>query len=247
MLPSVLRKGSINIYRLNLPRPDGKPIGDLGRRMFPSGAAVLITDGLLLKEPAFTLRILQWYRCCILPSKLPGSWKLIMRPHLKSWLKRLLSASTSHPDIACYIGIFEEYLRLVPADLEDPLDEHQTPSPDSPLITPLAISGYRADLALADLTPEIMRENDELLVKWFAEWSLKKKFEHRRFWIPYTDEPGSTEAGQKWAKKWRHMFVQTAREFNNIEHVDKWLNAYAANKVKSKNGEQNVPAQNVQV
>ena len=131
----------------------------------------------------------------------------------KRWLREQITSSDSRDKIDPLLRLFEEYLNIVPSSMEETEDEHETPSEESPLITPYTINGYH-DLAYGSVEPEKVRNNDELLVKWFGRWSLSQAHRHRRLYIVWNGDESLKEQAERWAGDWQHVSMSRSHSID---------------------------------
>jgi chromo domain-containing protein 1 len=54
-------------------------------RLFPTGGVILISEASMAQEGDRIISILRWFRKMIV-LKHKGTWKLFLRPNIKSWL-----------------------------------------------------------------------------------------------------------------------------------------------------------------
>jgi chromo domain-containing protein 1 len=59
------------------------------QRIFPQGAVILLTEEFMKREPDATIITLAWFNDFI-KRKLSGSWKIMLRPSVLSWLAKWL-------------------------------------------------------------------------------------------------------------------------------------------------------------
>lgn len=155
-------------------------------RLFPHGGVLLLTESLVLYRPREALRILMWFRLVHMPSKTPGTWKLAVRPRVREWLLDIMDAcSESGKDIFGFsIQIFADiyteifFLLQTPDPGDDGLMCHEwdyeTPTEEAPLVSSSSLRVLQARKEWkdegADIGPDDsnIRQNDDLLVQWFA-------------------------------------------------------------------------------
>lgn len=55
------------------------------QRLFPHGGVILVTEDFMSREPDATVIILAWFNEWS-KKRLPGIWKLMLRPNVLEWL-----------------------------------------------------------------------------------------------------------------------------------------------------------------
>ena len=227
-LAKYLRNGSIPVWKTSLsPMHEDEQHPHLVR-LFPHGGAILLTESLILYRPSEALRIIMWFRLVHLPSKQSGIWKLAARPRLREWLLSLMDlyqdtqTNTFGHGMQIIADIYTEITLLIQkpnlpftylvydCDPEVPLKE-------APLVLPARLrelqdrKEWKQD-AFGSMTPDHnnIRQNDDKLIQWFAEWAAVHLDSYRRFHavLGYTPED---EFGKKAVKQyedyWGHIEV----------------------------------------
>ena len=81
------------VWRVSLADPI--PFDEQNRhiiRLFPHGGAIFLTEDLMLHDPHRALKIVEWFPK-FYDTRLPGSWKLVLRPTVKEWLLETAEAT----------------------------------------------------------------------------------------------------------------------------------------------------------
>lgn len=115
------------------------------------------------------LRILMWFRLGQLPTKMPGTWKLAVRPHIRSWLLELMDLYDRYPNLNIFstgqgkagkqiwADIYTEISLIlmspppnhkeradtpvaVPREMNTMLWDPETPNADAALVAPAGLS-----------------------------------------------------------------------------------------------------------
>lgn len=202
-------------------------------RLFPHGGVLLLTESLILYRPREALRVLMWFRRVHVPGKTPGTWKIAVRPRIREWLLDIMDAySNSGKDIfGCSLQMFADiyteiyWLLLSPEPGVNCLLCHEwdyeTPTDEAPIVSSASLrvlqtrkewKGQGADTAPDD---DNIRQNDDLLAQWFAEWAIVNLHNFRKYNIilGYTkDDPFTKVAIPAYEKAWGHIEVMTPEE-----------------------------------
>ena len=198
-------------------------------RLFPHGAALLLTDGLFLHRPREAARILTWFRLTVLTSKAPRTWKLCTRPCLMDWLLKL-QADRNMEDGKVYVQCYGEVWRMVKDEYIDegvPGDEQSTE--DAPIHFMGSVSAFDENVGNgvatnAEVDTEAIARNDRILIEWFAGYAMTKLEYFRRFDI-VTGIPPNDERQREIRKvqaKWSHVDIMTAEELYLKLKVPGW-------------------------
>lgn len=203
-------------------------------RLFPHGGVLLLTESLILYHSRESLRILMWFRRVHLRARAPGTWKLAMRPRIREWLLDLVEAfSDSGKDIfGCGVQIFADIYTEIYWLLQKPDPganglmchewDYEIPTDEAPIVTSSSLrvlqtrkewKGERADEMEPD--DDNIRQNDDLLAQWFAEWAIAHLDSYRKFHIilGYAhDHPFTNRAISAYEKAWGHVEVMTFDE-----------------------------------
>jgi chromo domain-containing protein 1 len=174
-------------------------------RLFPHGAAILLTDSLFLYHPAKALRILEWFRLCILENKPRKTWKFVMRPRLRDWILSIVE-ERSGEERKKYLQIFEQIYKLLPLDMLDDDDNYETPLENAPIVCPGTLDKFDFGVGLGDKKNDkdgIIR-NDEFLAEWFAEWTRRHLDRHRKYHAVVGDGEGK-DPRKDWGKRWTYV------------------------------------------
>ena len=202
-------------------------------RLFPHGGVLLLTESIVLYRPQETLRILMWFRRVHLPGKAPGTWKLAVRPRVREWLLDIIDAcSDSGKDIfGCSVQIFADIYTEIYWLLQNPNPgdnglmchewDYEIPTDDAPIVSSSSLRVLQARKEWkgegADREPDDdnIRQNDDLLVQWFAEWAIANSHSFRKYNVilGYTnDHPFTKIAISAYEKAWGHIEVMTPED-----------------------------------
>lgn len=202
-------------------------------RLFPHGGVILLTESLILYRPHEALRIIMWFRRILLPSKPRRTWKLAARPRLREWLLDLLDLyQDTQKDVFGHgkqiiADIYTEILWLL-ENPNEPLTymiyacDPELPTDEAPLVTPSSLKALQNRKEWKGDTSETIEpdhhniaQNDDLLIQWFAEWSMVHLDTYRKFHA-VLGCPEDSEIGMKsiteYEKFWGHIEVLTAEE-----------------------------------
>ena len=202
-------------------------------RLFPHGGVLLLTESLILYQPREALRILMWFRRVQIPGKAPGTWKLAVRPRVREWLLDIIEAYTdSGKEIfGCSKQIFGDIYTQIYELLQkpDPSDDrlmchdwdYELPTDEAPLVSSSSLRALQArkewkgDGADTEPDDDHIRQNDDLLTQWFAEWAAINLHDFRKFHIILgyaKDHPFTATAIAAYEKGWGHIEVMTSEE-----------------------------------
>lgn len=212
-------------------------------RLFPHGAAVLLTDGLFLHQPHEAAKILTWFRLIVLNSKAPRTWKLCSRPRLKDWLLTL-QADRTMEDGKVYVQCYGEVWRILKDEYMEQGDpEEEQPTPEAPMCFMGEVSAFDENVGKgvatnAEVDKETIAQNDKVLVEWFAGYAMTKLEYFRRFDIVIGAPLGNErhqELKDKYQSKWSHIEIVTAEELYRKHKVPDWdvLNKEEEKRVRS--------------
>lgn len=231
-LSKFLRNGAINVFKTSLSPMPAEQHNHLVR-FFPHGGVILLTESLILYRPHEALRIIMWFRRVHLPSRQSGTWKLAARPRFREWLLDLLDLyEDTQKDVfghgkQAIARIYTEILWLL-ENANEPLTyqvydwDPELPTDEAPLVTSSSLKTLQARKEWKGETPETteidhynIRQNDDLLIQWFAEWAMVHLDSFRKFHAVLGYPPGH-ELGEKCTKEyqkfWGHIEVLTADE-----------------------------------
>ena len=208
-LATLLYNPAFTFFRISLmPVAPAKPGVT---KIFPQGGAILLPDSLFLYKPEQITRLLRWVRGCLLPTKAPRTWKVVTRPRLREWIlniveRRAKSYGNTEKRLSDpFMDIYQEISNILPLELMDSNDDFETPLESAPFVSPSLLSGYNLNAGIGEqLDKAVVVMNDELLVNWYANWSLGRLEHHRKFFIIFA---GSKENGEvkKWGIPNRHV------------------------------------------
>ena len=202
-------------------------------RLFPHGGVLLLTESLILYRPRESLRMLMWFRLVHLPAKAPGTWKIAVRPRVREWLLDIIDAySDSGKDIfGCDIRLFADIYTEIYRLLQNPnpgynglmceIWDYELPTDEAPIVSSSSLrvlqgrkewKGEGTDTGPDDHN---IKNNDDLLSQWFAEWAMVNLHNFRKFHIilGYTKGDGFTDGAiSAYEKGWGHLEVMTFEE-----------------------------------
>ena len=202
-------------------------------RLFPHGGVLLLTESLILYRPREALRILMWFRLVHIPAKAPGTWKLAVRPRVREWLLDLMDAySSSGKDIfncsmQTFADIYTEIYRLLQrpnpnnTSLMCQTWDHEIPLDEAPIVSSSSLRvlqsrrEWAGEGAATEPNDAHIRQNDDLLIQWFAEWAVVNLQSFRKFHaiLGYgKDHPFTDTAVRAYEKAWGHIEVMTFDE-----------------------------------
>lgn len=202
-------------------------------RLFPHGGVLLLTESLVLYQPREALRVLMWLRRVQIPCKAPGTWKVAVRPRFREWILDIMDAYVdSGKDIfGCSIQTFADIYTEVYWLLQkpDPGDnnlmcyewDYETPTEEAPIVSSSSLRTLQAREewkgAGADTEPndDHIRQNDDLLIQWFAEWAIVNLQHFRKFNVILgyaKDHPFTETAISAYEKAWGHIEVMTCED-----------------------------------
>lgn len=174
--------------------------------------------------------MLMWFRRVHIPAKAPGTWKIAVRPRVREWLLDIMDAySDSGKDIfGCSIQVFADIYTEIYWLLQnpDPGDnglmccqwDYETPTEEAPVVSSSSLQALQARKEWkgegADMEPDDdnIRQNDDLLIQWFAEWAIVNLQNFRKYNVilGYTkDHPFTETAISAYEKAWGHIEVMT--------------------------------------
>lgn len=202
-------------------------------RLFPHGGVLLLTESLVLYQPCETLRMLMWFRLDRLPSKAPGTWKLAIRPRIREWLLDIMDAySGSKKDIfGCSIQVFADIYTEIYWLLQtpDPGDnglmchewDYEIPTDEAPIVSSSSLrvlqarKEWKGEGANTEPDDDNIRQNDDLLVQWFAEWAIVNLQNFRKYNVILgyaKNHPFTKTAISAYEKAWGHIEVMTSED-----------------------------------
>lgn len=211
-------------------------------RLFPAGAAILLTDSLFIHRPLEAARILAWFRLSQISSKPAGTWKICTRPAIREWLLDL-QAGLTFPYGRDIVSCYGEVAHLLPPNMTKEWDRG-VPKDEAPIACMgSGVSNFDQQLgakvsSLIEVDDQVIMSNDLTLFSWFAGWAMMKQEKYRRFHIV----TGRKEDGDKWkvlkerAKKWNHVDVMGFEKFAKFHDVWDW------ERLKGKDGERRTEA-----
>ena len=202
-------------------------------RLFPHGGVLLLTESLMLYRPRETLRILMWFRRVQVPGKAPGTWKLAVRPRVREWLLDIIEAYTdSGKDIfGCSKQIFGDIYTEIYELLQDPDPsydrlmchewDYEIPTDEAPIVSSSSLrvlqarKEWRGEGADTEPDDDHIKQNDDTLAQWFAEWATANLHTFRKYHIILgyaKDNPFTATAIAAYEKGWGHIEVMTSEE-----------------------------------
>ncbi|MCJ1474972.1 hypothetical protein MMC13_003632 [Lambiella insularis] len=228
LIPSLARllRKPVNFFSINL-RPAATPDSPVPKanltRLFPYGAAILLTDSLFLNHPQDAARILHWFRVNILASKPEGTWKIVTRPRLRDWILSIIEERPKSEG-KVYVPIYEQIWRMLPLELMDETDDFEFPKEEAPLVCSRGMDGHNLRVGLGDLqndTAEIAA-NDDCLADWFAGWGRTKVEVCRKFHIVHGIKDRGEAVRKGWMKRWSYVWAMSPEEFFKCHGIKEW-------------------------
>ena len=157
-------------------------------RIFPDGAAFLLTPSFVLTEPKATLDILTWYRShCVERKKDGPCWHLVTCSAFQNYLLQLCEQDREQNDTQSKMygrtdRAFEESRHHI--SLEFIAMRYESVTIIDWLSSP-SHNGYLKDHAnfLIEAPPEIDVNDEQSLINWFGHWSLLNLARYRQFYV----------------------------------------------------------------
>ncbi|KAK4550560.1 hypothetical protein LTR36_000139 [Oleoguttula mirabilis] len=190
-------------------------------RAFPHGKVVFITDDVFVYHPEKAKDIIESFVKNNGQKPAGGEFdRIAARPGLKDWLRKLAqdqATERGRPD-ARWLELYESVCKLCPAEAEDPYDL-PNPLPSSNLIS-IPAEELPSFYGLWEQDEE---KATDMMVEWFAGWSVLNADKFRRFFVCYEPKGGEIvqdENGRfrvsanprEWSKKYQHIGVQRPGE-----------------------------------
>ncbi|KAL9099140.1 MAG: hypothetical protein Q9163_005314, partial [Psora crenata] len=232
-LAKILHHQSINAFMFSMKPIDTTPPGRHLIRLFPSGGCLLITDSLFLRRPREALRILRWFRLHVLVERFPGSWKVAMRPRPIAWMEQMLDhLKDGYPRIyQLYADICSEIIMILFCGPRGALVEENdmdVPNANAPIICPNVLKDFDQSVGCrvetnSFIDDKAIVENDDILVKWFAETSMTLFEVFRGFHIiPGYDGGGNKVHSywKRWTDRYAHCDVLTAEDLYKLLNIE---------------------------
>lgn len=194
------------------------------QRIFPHGGVILITEDFMNHDPHGTRMILSWFSDWS-RKKFPGSWKIMMRPDVLNWLLKKHDAEGRNAGghwLAIYYLIMSLNTAGHTSDIlapdEDP-DWLQDQLAKHSVISPAEVPGYGSSSGQDDSdilkTPAQEQRDMDLLVEFFAGWTLVNCHRFRRFVVVTYRNPLP-----RWSS-WNHLEIRHRRkQFLNSVKAD---------------------------
>ncbi len=174
-----------------------------------------------------------WFRRIHVPGKAPGTWKLAVRPRVRAWLLDIIEAyvDTGKDIFGCgkqlFADIYTEIYWLL--QKPDPGDnglmchewDYETPTDEASLVSSASLRVLQARREWkgegTDIEPDHdhIRQNDDLLAQWFAEWAIVNLANFRKYHVILgyaKDHPFTATAISAYEKAWGHVEVMTSEE-----------------------------------
>lgn len=220
-LATFLHDTSARVFRVN---PAKEWIVETGQssqtcvQLFPHGKVTFLTDDVLVRYPEKATHIInEFVKANKLKPKGGENDKIAARPGLKDWLYHLAIDQTGDPgrQDSRWMHLYESVCMLCPPEAEDPYNP-PNPLPSSHLVSiqpeemPSFIGAWERNEVQAT----------DMMVEWFAGWSLENAHKFRRFQVCYETEDGEltvdangrsllqTETDPRgWSKKYHHISV----------------------------------------
>ena len=174
-----------------------------------------------------------WFRRIHIPLKVAGTWKLAVRPRVREWLLDIMDAySDSGKDIfGVSINIFAAIYTEIYWLLQKPGPDdnglmccewdYETPTEEAPLVSSSSLrvlqgrKEWKGEGSNMESDEDNIRQNDDLLIQWFAEWAIVNLHNFRKYHVilGYTqDHPFTEKAISAYEHAWGHIEVMTCDE-----------------------------------
>lgn len=209
----------MNIFAIDL---SAAPLEQSLIRLFPHGAALLLTDSVILLHPQKALTILKWFQGTILREKASNTWKVAMRPRFRDWILNIIEDRTVEEG-KIFVEIYAIIYKLLPMDLMDEDDDLQSPSEHAPMVCSKEISRYDSDVGIGGQAKDLdgMTRNDMRLVEWFAGWTRTKLEYFRKLHIICTANK-ENEMRREWTRKWSYVSASGFYKWSNGSLSVRW-------------------------
>ncbi|OJJ43234.1 hypothetical protein ASPZODRAFT_136444 [Penicilliopsis zonata CBS 506.65] len=177
------------------------------QRVFPRGSVILITEDLMVNDQCGTMIILMWFIRNIKSGKLPGTWKLFLRPNVMKWLLEKHDTSKEERESVYWLAIYYliDTINGTGNEPDDVIDDPFT----NTLISPTFIPQYNS------------YQDTDRLVEFFAGWALLNNHRFRRFHVATYQKP----LPRRWGE-WNHLDIRPSpREVFrhlDINHKEVW-------------------------
>ena len=225
----------LNIFAVSISHEVGP--SEYMERVFPYGMCILVTEALMRNAPKTAIAVFRWFLRTI-QGKQPGTWKLLVRPNIRSWLKNLLASNEDLNRRQLWADIHLVLNDLIPLCSIRRIKSSTPPATDDkdgdrdiesdaesigndgdprdedisyPLISPRPIPKYGK--APSDPRVSQSTKDEHTMIEWFAGWAYKKATRYRNF-IAVT-----TESLKEW-KKWNHIDIVKPDQFMADMQID---------------------------
>ena len=193
----------------------------------------MLPDSIFLMHPKDAVRILAWFHDIQLPTKAPGTWKFAMRMKPMKWIEQILAtlSKEKHSElIKTYESILFWLMKMLVYGSGGILvnaEDEDTPIPEAPIICPVSVRGFDQGLGTwlppHQVDPVNVASNDDVLVHWFAESSLVRLEQFRKFQIltgcgNWVGEPGY-EVARRWVAQYGHCETIALSSFLSMHNV----------------------------
>ena len=174
-----------------------------------------------------------WFRRIHIPGKAPGTWKLAVRPRVREWLLDIMDTYADSGkeifgfSINTFAAIYTEIYWLL--QTPDPCDngllccewDYETPTEEAPIVSSSSLrvlqgrKEWKGEGSNMESDDDNIRQNDDLLIQWFAEWAIVNLHNFRKYHVilGYTkDHPFTEKAIPAYEQAWGHIEVMTCEE-----------------------------------
>ncbi len=214
MIPGLTRilKKTMNVFNVTFQADSMAPNPHINR-LFPHGAALLITDSFLLLHPHEAARFLKWFRLFVLQNKAFGTWKLCTRPAIREYLLSLVEERNME-DGRVYMQMYESMWYILPDELMECDGQSEIPREEAPVCSMSdGVSDFntvvgRGSKVNKPMDEDAIAKNDAIMVGWFSGWAMTQLENFRKFHaISSTGtRPGSPFEKERkaWVRKSNH-------------------------------------------
>lgn len=155
-------------------------------------------------------------------NKVPGNWKLCLRPGIRDFLLTLIE-QRSEEDGFVFMQMYESLWYIIPEDQVDDEDLEDDIVLDTDLdgktvrCMSSGVSNFDQTVGMNMIPSGVVNEekiarNDATLVQWFAGWAMTQLESVRRFPIISGSTPGRHEMEKtEWESKWSHVSLYISK------------------------------------
>jgi hypothetical protein len=183
--------------------------------IFPHGRAVLIMDNLWEKHPEDIEHLVKTIEIRIRNN--PDSNCILGRPDLIRWLEKLYLDDLSKPNISKdKLKAREQLFHKVHSMLHAKRAYRGVwPEPDCPTRSSPIFFEPSANMPGYERIFDTDRAKaEDIMIDWFALWSLRHVHKYRAFIVVYLDERVDSNQKEVWMKRYKHIDVVTPVKYN---------------------------------